>query len=80
MKLLPSSSKVLKQRAGTVLKNAPPHSSAGSTVDSPGNHQDIQDWVGGRQSEIEGQIATHWHGTYFSNIKANGESVNKLTV
>jgi hypothetical protein len=36
--------------------------------------------VGGRQDEIEGKIATHWHSTYFSNIKANGESVNKLTI
>ena len=42
MKLLPSSSKVLKQRADTVLKNAPPHGSAGGTIGSPGNHQDIQ--------------------------------------
>lgn len=81
IKLLPSSSKELEQRAGTGLKKAlliVVQEDRGS----PGKQQGTQHRGAGgsRQAKIEGKIATHWHSTYFSNIKANGESVNKLTI
>lgn len=51
-----------------------------SLAGSPGTHHGARPSAGSRQPATEGKIATHWHSTYFSNIKAKGESVNKLTI
>lgn len=78
MKLLPSSSKVLKQEP-VLSAHAPPHGSAGGTVGSLGTTKTPRTrWEGGslRLRPNCNPLAGH----IFSNIKASGESVNKLTV